>query len=207
MQTVFTYEPDVSALSINKSEIYRYLGYKNGMPVGNEISVMIEEILQNVLLESRPKVCYKRFSVELDDGVDFGFMCVKSRELTANLKGCTQAIIFAATIGIYTDRQIQKESILSPARACVYQAVGATVIEAVCDDFNEWVRGEEAVKGNLLSPRYSPGYGDVPLSVQKDICRELDCAKTVGITLTESLLMIPEKSVTAVIGIRKKVEC
>ena len=75
------------------------------------------------------------------------------------------------------------------------------------DDFNEWVRGEEAVKGNLLSPRYSPGYGDVPLSVQKDICRELDCAKTVGITLTESLLMIPEKSVTAVIGIRKKVEC
>lgn len=203
MQTVFTYEPDLKALSINKAEIYRYLGYKKNMTLPSEVSVMIDEILQNVLKSSTPRVCYKRFFIETGDEIDFGFMRVKSRDLAVNLSGCSEAVIFGATIGIYTDRQIQKATILSPARACLYQAVGTTVIEAVCDDFNKWLRQEEEKRGHLLKPRYSPGYGDVSLSIQEDICRELDLAKMAGITLTDSLLMIPEKSVTAIIGIGK----
>ena len=142
--------------------------------------------------------------MKIEDEIDFGFLQVKSEELARNLAECAETVIFAATIGIFTDRQIQKESLLSPAKACVYQAVGATVIEAVCDDFNEWLLQEEAKKGNILKPRYSPGYGDVALFVQKDICRELETAKHIGITLTDSMLMIPEKSVTAFVGIKKK---
>lgn len=203
MQTVFTYEPVLSALSINKSEIYRYLGYKAGVSIEGNVAAIVDEILQNVLSGSRPMVCYKRFSLDFHNGIDFGFMNVKSKDLLVNLKGCSEAVIFAATIGIYTDRQIQKESILSPARACVYQAVGATVIEAVCDAFNEYVRCEEMSKGNCLRPRFSPGYGDVSLEIQKDIHKELNCAKMAGITLTDSMLMVPEKSVTAIIGIVK----
>ncbi len=204
MQTVFTYEPNMRALSIKKSEIYRYLGYKTGFAADETVAAMIDEILENVLSGSVPKVCYKKFAVEFQDGIDFGFMRVKSKELAVNLQGCFEAVIFAATIGIYTDRQIQKETILSPARACIYQAVGATVIEAVCDEFNEWIREREVEKGHLISPRYSPGYGDVSLEIQKDICQELSSAKLAGITLTDSLLMVPEKSVTAIIGIKKK---
>lgn len=204
MQTVFIYEPDIAAVKLNKSEIYRYLGHKQGMDISCEVSAMVEEVLEAVLKNSAPKVCYKRFDVKIEDEIDFGFLQVKSEELARNLAECAETVIFAATIGIFTDRQIQKETILSPARACVYQAVGATVIEAVCDDFNEWLLQEEAKKGNILKPRYSPGYGDVALFVQKDICRELETAKHIGITLTDSLLMIPEKSVTAFIGIKKK---
>ena len=204
MQTVFIYKPDMTAFKLNKSEIYRYLGHKQGMDISCEVSAMVEEVLETVLKNSVPKVCYKRFDVKIEDEIDFGFLQVKSEELARNLAECAETVIFAATIGIFTDRQIQKETILSPARACVYQAVGATVIEAVCDDFNEWLLQEEAKKGNILKPRYSPGYGDVALFVQKDICRELETAKHIGITLTDSLLMIPEKSVTAFIGIKKK---
>lgn len=203
MQTVFTYEPDISALSINKSEIYRYLGYTKGMEMSCDISDMIDEVLQDVLTNSVPKVCYKRFDIQLEEEIDFGFMRVKSKSLACNLEMCSEVIVFAATIGIFTDRQIQKENLISPAKACVYHAAGAAVIEAVCDDFNEWFLKEEEKKGHTLKPRYSPGYGDVALSVQKDICRELDTAKNAGITLTDSMLMIPEKSVTAIIGIKK----
>lgn len=203
MQTVFTFEPDMAALLVNKSEIYRYLGHKQGMDITSEVSAMVEEVLQNVLRNSVPKVCYKRFEVKIKDDINFGFMRVKSRELSCNLADCREAVIFAATIGIYTDRQIQKETILSPARACIYQAVGATVIEAVCDEFNNWLRTKEAKAGNSLRPRFSPGYGDLPLEIQKDIHRELNCAKAAGITLTDSMLMVPEKSVTAIIGIKE----
>ena len=203
MQTVFTYEPGMRALSIHKSEIYRYLGYTAGANVPENVTSMVEEILENVLSGSRPLVCYKQFDLDFNEGIDFGFLKVNSKDLFNNLNDCTKAVIFAATIGIYTDRQIQKETILSPARACIYQAVGAAVIEAVCDEFNDWLRTEENAKGNILKPRFSPGYGDVPLEIQKDIHRELNCAKLAGITLTDSMLMVPEKSVTAIIGIKE----
>lgn len=203
MQTVFVYEPKMQALTVKKSEIYRYLGYTKNAEVVDNVDALVAEVLQNVMTGSTPKVCYKRFDLAFDNGIDFGFMNIASRDLAVNLSGCHEAIIFAATIGLYTDRQIQKETILSPAKACVYQAVGAAVIEAVCDDFNEWFRVSESVRGNELKPRYSPGYGDVSLEVQRDIFRELNCAKMAGITLSDSLHMIPEKSVTAIIGIKK----
>lgn len=204
MQTVFTYEPNRDSLIVNKSEIYRYLGYKTGMDLPKEIETSVEEILDNVLKQSVPKVCYKYFETKVGEQIDFGFMSVESKALASNLENCTETVIFGATIGIYTDRQIQKEQILSPARALIYQAVGATVVEAVCDDFNEWIRQKEQEKGRDICPRFSPGYGDVSLSIQKSIFQELSLAKLAGITLTDSLLMIPEKSVTAIIGIKNK---
>lgn len=204
MRTVLVYEPKMQALTVKKSEIYRYLGYTENAKVVKNVDSLVEEVLENVLTCSTPKVCYNRFELAFDTGIDFGFMNIESKDLTVNLSGCHEAIVFAATIGLYTDRQIQRETILSPAKACVYQAVGAAVIEAVCDDFNEWIKNVEDEKGNRLKPRYSPGYGDVSLEVQKDIFRELNCAKMAGITLSDSLHMIPEKSVTAIIGIKKK---
>ena len=204
MQTVFTYEPNRDSLIVNKSEIYRYLGYKTGMDLPKEIETSVEEILDNVLKQSVPKVCYKYFETKVGEQVDFGFVNVESKELASNLEGCTETVIFGATIGIYTDRQIQKEQILSPVRALIYQAVGAAAVEAVWDDFNEWIRQKEKEKGRDICPRFSPGYGDVSLSIQKSIFQELSLAKLAGITLTDSLLMIPEKSVTAIIGIKNK---
>ena len=54
-----------------------------------------------------------------------------------------------------------------------------------------------------IKPRFSPGYGDVPLEIQKDIVMLLDCAKRIGVSLNDSLLMSPSKSVTAFIGLQE----
>ena len=87
------------------------------------------------------------------------------------------------------------------ARAVVMQAAAAALIEEVCDrNFESW-RKEYEEKGLYLRPRFSPGYGDFPLSVQKDLLGGLEAGKRLGITLTEGGLMMPSKSVTAVIGI------
>lgn len=58
-------------------------------------------------------------------------------------------------------------------------------------------------KGLYLRPRFSPGYGDFPLSAQKEILDGLEAGKRIGITLTEGYLMMPSKSVTAVIGVSR----
>lgn len=66
---------------------------------------------------------------------------------------------------------------------------------------------KEAATGLFLKPRYSPGYGDFALESQKEIFARLECAKRIGLTLTDTMLMVPFKSVTAVIGVTDAPTC
>ena len=113
-------------------------------------------------------------------------------------------ILFAATIGEGADLLARKYGRINVAKAVVMQAAAAAMIETFCDEENEKLRAEAAEKGLYLRPRFSPGYGDFSLNHQRDFARVLEMQKTVGITLTESLLMLPSKSVTAVIGVSKQ---
>ena len=81
------------------------------------------------------------------------------------------------------------------------QAVGAERIEALCDLFNGEITEKKRAEGLYTRPRFSPGYGDLPLELQKDIFDVLDCPRQIGLTLNQSLLMSPSKSVTAIIGV------
>ena len=112
--------------------------------------------------------------------------------------------MFAATVGLELDRLIARHSRLSPARALALQAYGAERIESLCDAFLRNVQSECASEGITLRPRFSPGYGDLPLSFQRTLFETLDCARKIGLTLNESLLMSPTKSVTAIVGLTHK---
>ena len=81
------------------------------------------------------------------------------------------------------------------------QAIGAERIEALCDAFCDKLKAEKSEKGLFLRPRFSAGYGDLSIELQRDIMRALDCGRKIGVTLNESLLMSPSKSVTAIVGI------
>jgi len=93
---------------------------------------------------------------------------------------------------------INKYSKIEPSRAIVLDSVATAMIEEFCDYVND-ILGEN----RSLRPRFSCGYGDFDIKHQKDIINILDASKYVGITLTDSLLMLPTKSVTAVMGISK----
>ncbi len=131
----------------------------------------------------------------------FGNFSAVSKDLAAHMDGCKKALVFAATVGIGIDRLIAKYSRISPAKALLFQALGTERIEALCDTFCSEFAKENGV---LLTPRFSPGYGDLAIEVQKDIFAVLDCPKKIGLTLNESLLMSPSKSVTAIVGIKKE---
>jgi cobalamin-dependent methionine synthase I len=55
-----------------------------------------------------------------------------------------------------------------------------------------------------LRPRFSPGYGDLPLELQTNLFKVLDCQHFIGLTLNDSMLMSPSKSVTAIVGLRER---
>ena len=182
---------------VSRREVLRYAKAKE--------SSDCEALLDSVTEETSGIFTYKVSYAVLDlrtseDSVDFGVFRAESKSLTKNLDGCCRAIVFGATVGLSIDRLIAKYSRLSPARALILNALGAERIEALCDAF---VRDMEKEYGKGLHPRFSPGYADLPLSFQRKIFDLLDLPKKIGITLTDSMLMSPTKSVTAFIGIEK----
>lgn len=199
METV--YSLSFKEPSINKKEIMRYMSSQGG---GDEILGLVDECLTEVREMLQYKVCYAILTAETDSNI-ISLPCgqIASRNLAKNLSGCDKAIIFAATIGIGIDRLISKYSRLSPAKALCLQAIGAERVEALCNDFCEKMESEFQGKGEKLRPRFSPGYGDLPLETQKMIFSLLDCPKRIGVTLGDTLLMSPSKSVTAFIGITR----
>ena len=127
---------------------------------------------------------------------NLGFTKVKSHDLCKNLKGCTEAFVFAVTLGLDAERHLLTLSKTSSSRHFICDAYYSALAEAVCD------KAEEIIKKSLCcKARFSPGYGDLPLEMQRDVLNVLDSVKNAGITLTDSLLMTPQKSITAILGI------
>lgn len=193
--TVLTKKYD--EIPFSKNEILRYAGSKTVTP---ETETLLTECVEEAKNAFSLKVCYCTLPVTIkNDTCDFSLFEVTSNSLSKNLKDAKSVVIFGATIGVEIDRLISKYGILSPSKALFFQAIGAERIEALCDKFCEDIAKEQNA---LVGKRFSAGYGDLDLSVQKDIFRILDCYKNIGLSLNDSLLMSPSKSVTAFLGIK-----
>jgi len=182
---------------INTKEIMRYAGIQAPTP---QTDILIDECLKEAGAISRYLVCYRKLPLSHNGNVlSIGNIKTESADLQKCLCGYTEAIVFAATVGIEFDRLIAKHSRLSPAKALIVQAMGTERVESLCNSFCH-----DMAKLYKTTPRFSPGYGDLPLKMQTDIFAMLDCGRKIGVSLNQSLLMTPSKSVTAIMGITNK---
>ena len=115
------------------------------------------------------------------------------------LAECSQAVLLACTLGARFDLTLNAAQVRDMARAVILDAVGSALVERGCDEAEAELSAR--FPGRYLTDRFSPGYGDLPLDLQGDICAVLDASRRLGLTVTESLLLNPVKSVTAVIGV------
>ena len=196
--TVFT--KTYRDIPADRGEILRYASAKGG-------SLELEQLLDSCLSEIWDKLTYRVCYCELpiykrDGGLDLGFAWTDSRALGKNLDGCESIVLFSSTVGIAVDRLCAKYSKLSPSRAIMLDAVGTERIESLCDRFELEITERAGGQNRRTAPRFSPGYGDLPIQIQKDIFRVLDPSRKIGVTLNESMLISPAKSVTAIIGIK-----
>lgn len=141
------------------------------------------------------KIVYERTHfTRTEETVTIGSWTIQSKSLSAHLKDCKEVVLFGATAGIGVDRTITASGKRSGALGLATDSAGGVLVEAVCDEL------EKIIGGNRVY-RYSPGYGDFPLSEQKTMVSILNLQKSIGVTLTEGLMLRPTKSVTAIIGI------
>ena len=187
-------------------EVQRYMGYRGIADIGPDIMAKIDKAIGQVSLQSHPRIISKEYPVTVRDNdvtIHAGSedVVLQSESLARNLSGCCGAILLAATIGPACDMLVRRAGVTSAVDASIYQACGAAAIESFLDDMNDRYKADYEAQGLFLRPRFSPGYGDLKLDHQKDWFRLLDITKQIGIELTDSLLMVPTKSVTAIIGI------
>lgn len=186
---------------ISFSEVWRYLGYHGQLPdsVTAETTKRCAEKLRAAM---RPRMLYAEFPLSFQPGgvrLDSCGLSLPGRDIAAHLEGCGKAVLFCATLSVQTDRLIRSTQIVDMTAGLVMDCCATAAIEQLCDD------GEIVIKksyaGSYFTSRYSPGYGDLPLEIQNDFLNVLDAPRKIGLCATDSSILVPRKSVTAILGI------
>ena len=194
--------PDSKYFSPDFKEVARYLGYSRTVSPDQDVSGLMEKAAREMAAIMKPQAVFEVFdlTVGLESELSFADVSLHSRDLSRNLAGCSKVALLAATLGPQVDALIRRHSSTDPVYASILQATGPMYIEELVDLVNEEIKKIAASQGLKTKPRYSPGYGDVSLEVQKDFFRLLPCTR-IGLTLMDTLIMAPEKSVTAFVGL------
>ncbi len=153
-------------------------------------------------LEARAVI--RRFALEADMHLANSVFIPKGNDIRRLLEDSEEAILLAATLGVQSERLLLRYQARSSGDALIMDAVLSAAIEAVCDEQERRLRKKCLETGRYLTDRFSPGYGDMPLEQSREICTVLQTDKNIGLTVSHSGIMIPRKSVTAIIGISKR---
>ncbi|MGE4214097.1 MAG: vitamin B12 dependent methionine synthase, activation domain protein [Anaerotignaceae bacterium] len=189
---------------INKNEVLKYLGYKGG-EIDEDTDKMIIDAMGNVLKTAVPRYTYKVFDIEKDNGIVLkGTMFMpQGDDIAGLLYSCEKCVMMAATLGIEFETMLRKAQIKDMAQAVILDSCGSSAIENICNNLEKMIEEQWANKGWFLTDRFSPGYGDMPIEQQRDFCMVLDTAKKAGINVNAGGMLVPSKSVTAIIGLSK----
>lgn len=129
-------------------------------------------------------------------------LVLPGRDARTMLARCGRGILLACTLGARFDASLLALQARDMAKAALWDACGSALVERGCDAAEQELA--ERFSELYLTDRFSPGYGDTPLEVQPDLLAALDAERRLGITVSQSLLMHPVKSVTAVIGLSER---
>ena len=183
---------------INRKETLQYLGYA-GSRIPADLEAALDRCEEQILRTARPRAIWRSFPLQPDGRLEGTSFCPQGQDVPALLKDCGRVILMAATLGIETERLLRQSQVRNMGVAVILDAAASAAIENVCDNLCARLAAQFAPQH--LTDRFSPGYGDFPFAQQREFFAVLDITRQIGVSLSESGLMIPQKSVTALIGV------
>lgn len=183
-------------------EALHYMGWR-GTPIEPQMLAQIQSLIDRAEEALAPRTVMRRFVLEEDRTLRGTAMLPAGRDVARMLEGCHEAVLLAATLGVQSERMLLKMQAKSSVEAVLLDAVLSAAIEAVCDAQESALRNRLAAEGLYLTDRFSPGYGDMPMEQTRSICAVLEADKRIGLTVSDRGIMIPRKSVTAIMGISR----
>ncbi len=187
----------------DKNEVLRYLGHRN-QQIDEATDALIDECMEEMRTLIKEKSIYRFF--DIDRRVNEAYLSETNltligEDIKDHLKDSRQCILMAVTLGTEADFKIRYYEKISMTRALILDACATTAIEEICDEICEDLEKMVKEEGKTLTSRYSPGYGDLPIHIQKDFLTVLGAQKAIGLTASSHSILIPRKSVTAIIGV------
>lgn len=187
---------------IDKSELLRYAGLAKKSSSFPE-SLVAEASIQGHVL-SQPKGCWQNYGYDAETGIIQADSPLKltGTSIRSHLAAATAVAVLAVTIGPALEQQVtQCFNKGEYTGGLLLDAAGTVAVETTADQLNELICQQTAAQGLTTLRRFSPGYGDWNITVQPDIL-SLSLGQSIGITTTESCMLLPRKSVTAIIGLK-----
>lgn len=191
----------VELLHLNRNDAIRYMGYKDETP-DRKISDIMDECESVLLKAIKPRYIYKVFDLEKTNeaiAVSGTSLLFEGKDIKSHLSECDKCVLMCATLSVDADKQILSYEATDMTKAVICDCLASAAVEQVCNIAESEIK--EKLKNYYFTWRFSPGYGDFPLEIQHGFLKVLDAGKRIGVNSTDSMILIPRKSVTAVIGI------
>lgn len=177
--------------SVDRKQAFRYMGF-HGEPDANFLQ-LVDSCEAKLLSAILPRYCWQLFQKS-----DLQFLLL-GQDIQKHLASCSQVILFCATLSQSTDTCIRLAQTNDVLTGMMMDAMASALTEQLCDSVEQEILAN--FKHKFPTWRFSPGYGDMPLHVQDNFLRAIQAEKRIGVCVTNSGLMTPRKSVTAVIGL------
>jgi 5-methyltetrahydrofolate--homocysteine methyltransferase len=193
----------IKDIKIDIGEAVRYMGYRNVPDEGQ--MALIRQRAEHIEKNIKPAAIYQVFDIEETvSGIRLKMtnITLAGEDIRRHLAGCEKCILLCATAGIKADELIRRAQVEDISAGFMTDCLASAAVEAVCNELEVMLK--DMLKEWHFTWRFSPGYGDLPLSVQPQIIDVLDAPKRAGVSCLESLLMVPAKSVTAIIGLSRE---
>ena len=164
------------------------------------LAELLEICVQELCAAAQPRTVYRVLPVvHTEQGVLLGGLPLLGNDIALHLTGCMEAVLLGATLSAPVDALIRRASVTDMTKAVMYDGIAGAAIEHVCDALEAEIRQKYVFP--YYTERFSAGYGDFPLTQQGDLIRLLDAPRKIGLTVTPSQMLLPMKSVTAIMGL------
>ena len=188
---------------LDRLSLARYLGYPSGQPPVRDLP-LLQQAEREILKTAAPRCAFARFTLLRNEtGLLIGQtgIALAGEDIARHLAGCHSVILLAATLGAGIDRLLLQAGAQDIARSVMLDAAASVAAEQAAE-----AAQQEAVKalcneGEYHTGRFSPGYGDLPIGLQRQLVPLLDTPRKIGLSATQSAILTPRKSVTALIGV------
>ena len=190
----------------DEGEVLRYLEY-HGQKMQESLHKQVAACMEKINQAAHPKFVYKKAALPGPGVFPQEYSFFTGESIAKHIEGCHEIILFAATLGIGVDNAIRKEQLRNMSNAVIMDSCASVLVEAFCDGIDGGFRQEYEKEGAYLTFRFSPGYGDLPIGIQRQFITVVDASRRIGLHVNESGILTPRKSVTALLGVSKtKVE-
>lgn len=193
-------------MKIDKQDVLRYLSYKNQI-IDTKLDLLIDRTIIEIEEYLKPRYTFRLFKL-LKNNNEITLLnstiILKGNAIANHLKYSEKCVVVATTIGSIIEQKIKYYQNTDLTKTVILDACATCAVESYTDDVEDIIK-EEANKMDLgITYRYSPGYGDLSLDTQPYLIKGLEADKKIGLSVTENNILLPRKSVTAIIGFQDK---